>query len=193
MCKGPPRWRHFGTGRAWQKGQIRRIFCQPCAARTSSFSPMTASSRSTSPGRCRRLQRPTRWAGRDVYRVSVAAVHAGVEPGRRGAAGAGREAAAPARRYADRAGRPGYAARRDAAQVAAIRTAARPARRICSVCTGAFLLAEAGLLDDRKAATHWRSCARLAAEYPNIRVLADPIWSATAGSGHPPASPRAST
>jgi len=44
------------------------------------------------------------------------------------------------------------------------------------VCTGAFLLAEAGLLDNRQAVTHWRACARLAAEYPNIRVLNDPIW-----------------
>ena len=42
--------------------------------------------------------------------------------------------------------------------------------------TGAFLLAEAGLLDNRQAVTHWRACARLAAEYPNIRVLNDPIW-----------------
>jgi transcriptional regulator GlxA family with amidase domain len=43
-------------------------------------------------------------------------------------------------------------------------------------CTGAFLLAEAGLLNNRKAVTHWRSCAQLATEYPNVRVLNDPIW-----------------
>lgn len=116
-------------------------------------------------------------AGRDAYRVYVAAVHAGALSL---AGGLRVLVEKPPRRRADTLivpGGPGvHAARRDAAQVAAIRTAARPARRICSVCTGAFLLAEAGLLDNRKAATHWRSCARLAAEYPNIRVLADPIW-----------------
>jgi transcriptional regulator GlxA family with amidase domain len=74
-------------------------------------------------------------------------------------------------------GGPGvHAAKAAPPQVAAVRKLARHARRVCSVCTGAFLLAEAGLLDNRQAVTHWRSCARLAAEYPNIRVLNDPIW-----------------
>ncbi len=74
-------------------------------------------------------------------------------------------------------GGPGvHAAKAAPPQVAAVRKLARHARRVCSVCTGAFLLAEAGLLDNRQAVTHWRSCARLAAEYPNIRGLNDPIW-----------------
>ncbi len=49
-------------------------------------------------------------------------------------------------------------------------------RRLCSVCTGAFILAEAGLLDGRRATTHWRWCERLAADYPKVRVESDPIF-----------------
>ncbi len=54
--------------------------------------------------------------------------------------------------------------------------AAARARRVCSVCTGAFLLAEAGVLAGRRAVTHWEFCARLQARYPDIRVEADPIY-----------------
>lgn len=64
-----------------------------------------------------------------------------------------------------------------------IRQAAARTRRVASVCTGAFLLAGAGLLDGRRATTHWRSAARLQQAYPRIRVEADrifvrdgPIW-----------------
>jgi transcriptional regulator GlxA family with amidase domain len=49
-------------------------------------------------------------------------------------------------------------------------------RRLCSVCTGAFLLAEAGLLDGRAATTHWRQCEALAKRYPAITVETDPIF-----------------
>lgn len=55
------------------------------------------------------------------------------------------------------------------------RTAPR-ARRIVSVCTGAFLLAEAGLLDGRRATTHWEVCAALAARYPHVTVEPDAIY-----------------
>jgi transcriptional regulator GlxA family with amidase domain len=49
-------------------------------------------------------------------------------------------------------------------------------RRVCSVCSGAFYLAEAGLLDGRRATTHWREASRLAERFPNVRVDAEPIF-----------------
>ena len=54
--------------------------------------------------------------------------------------------------------------------------AASKARRVCSVCTGAFMLAGAGLLAGRRAVTHWDSCTRLQARYPEIHVETDPIY-----------------
>jgi transcriptional regulator GlxA family with amidase domain len=53
---------------------------------------------------------------------------------------------------------------------------ARRARRVASVCTGAFLLAEAGLLDGRRATTHWQACAALRRRYPAVAVEDDPIF-----------------
>ncbi|MEM8841131.1 MAG: helix-turn-helix domain-containing protein [Pseudomonadota bacterium] len=50
------------------------------------------------------------------------------------------------------------------------------ARRTCSVCCGAFVLAAAGLLDGRRAVTHWQDCALLAARYPEVSVEVDPIY-----------------
>ena len=50
------------------------------------------------------------------------------------------------------------------------------ARRVTSVCTGAFLLAEAGVLDGKRATTHWASCDRLAQRYPAVTVDPDPIF-----------------
>ncbi len=50
------------------------------------------------------------------------------------------------------------------------------ARRVASVCTGATLLAEAGLLDGRRATTHWLYAAELAADYPAVLVDASPIF-----------------
>jgi transcriptional regulator GlxA family with amidase domain len=49
-------------------------------------------------------------------------------------------------------------------------------RRTGSVCTGAFLLADAGLLDGREATTHWAFCAELARRHPTVRVSPDRIF-----------------
>jgi transcriptional regulator GlxA family with amidase domain len=57
-----------------------------------------------------------------------------------------------------------------------VRDHARQARRLASVCTGAFLLAEAGLLAGRRVTTHWARCAELAGKYPDLTVDPDPIF-----------------
>ncbi len=57
-----------------------------------------------------------------------------------------------------------------------VRRRATEARRVASVCTGAVLLAAAGILDGRRAATHWMFCARLAQRFPAVRVEPDPIF-----------------
>jgi transcriptional regulator GlxA family with amidase domain len=49
-------------------------------------------------------------------------------------------------------------------------------RRIGSICTGAFALAEAGLLENRRATTHWMEAERLASEYPKVKVEPDAIY-----------------
>jgi transcriptional regulator GlxA family with amidase domain len=69
-----------------------------------------------------------------------------------------------------------FAAAEDRDLVAWIRSTSKRARRTASVCTGAHLLAEAGLLDGRRATTHWAYCDRLAQRYPRIAVERDPIF-----------------
>jgi transcriptional regulator GlxA family with amidase domain len=65
---------------------------------------------------------------------------------------------------------------RDRVLVDFLRRSAPRARRVASICSGTFLLAEAGLLDGKRATTHWASCARLAQDYPKIQVESDPIF-----------------
>ncbi|WP_159014832.1 GlxA family transcriptional regulator [Acidisoma sp. S159] len=75
------------------------------------------------------------------------------------------------------AGGPGIeAAAADEALVDWVRGRAGQARRFASVCTGAILLAMSGLLDGRRAATHWSLCAELAKRFPLVRVQPDPIF-----------------
>lgn len=64
-----------------------------------------------------------------------------------------------------------------AAEMAGIvRLLAPAARRVGSVCTGAFVLAEAGLLNERNATTHWRDAVALQRRYPRIKVDSDRIF-----------------
>ena len=64
-----------------------------------------------------------------------------------------------------------------------VQAAATTTRRVTSVCSGAFILAEAGLLDGKRATTHWSRTSEFAARYPNVRLEPDhiftrdgPIW-----------------
>jgi len=60
--------------------------------------------------------------------------------------------------------------------VEAVRLLAPRARRVASVCTGAHILAAAGLLDGRRATTHWATASQLQSEHPRVRVDAEPIF-----------------
>ncbi|SAL03564.1 AraC family transcriptional regulator [Caballeronia calidae] len=62
------------------------------------------------------------------------------------------------------------------ALLAFARHSAATARRIASICTGAFVLGEAGLLDGRRATTHWIYARALGARYPKVRVEEDRIY-----------------
>lgn len=57
-----------------------------------------------------------------------------------------------------------------------LRRAAQLARRVVSVCTGSFLLAAAGLLDGRRATSHWAACDYLEKLFPAVRVEREPIF-----------------
>lgn len=67
-------------------------------------------------------------------------------------------------------------ARVDKQLIAAIQRLAPKSRRVASVCTGAFLMAEAGLLDGHTVVTHWGACGRLANEFPALHVDPEPIF-----------------
>lgn len=69
----------------------------------------------------------------------------------------------------------GDAMRNDKPLLRAIQNAPKRARRVASVCSGAFLLAQAGLLDGKRATTHWRRAQQLAQMFPRVRVEADCI------------------
>jgi len=58
----------------------------------------------------------------------------------------------------------------------ALRRAVDRGTRVLSVCTGAFILGEAGLLDGRRCTTHWRSAAELARRYPDAKVDPDVLY-----------------
>jgi transcriptional regulator GlxA family with amidase domain len=64
----------------------------------------------------------------------------------------------------------------DPALIEWLRRRAPDARRVASVCTGAFLLAQAGLLDGRRVTTHWSACDGLARRHPEVDVDPEPIF-----------------
>lgn len=65
---------------------------------------------------------------------------------------------------------------KDESLVRWVRAAAGRSRRIASVCSGAFLLAAAGLLEGRRATTHWDACGQLARSFPEVDVDPKPIF-----------------
>jgi len=65
---------------------------------------------------------------------------------------------------------------RDATLSAWLKKMAAEVRRLGAVCVGAFLLAEAGLLNGRTATTHWRFGQEMAGRFPRVRVQHDPLW-----------------
>jgi transcriptional regulator GlxA family with amidase domain len=65
---------------------------------------------------------------------------------------------------------------RDRALVQWVRRRAASCRRVCSVCVGSFLLAAAGLLDGRRAATHWMQAPLLATRHPRVTVEPNAIF-----------------
>jgi transcriptional regulator GlxA family with amidase domain len=69
-----------------------------------------------------------------------------------------------------------YAAAKDTELLDAVRAIARRARRVATVCSGAFVAAAAGLLDGRRVTTHWARASRLAREHPTLEVVPDAIF-----------------
>jgi transcriptional regulator GlxA family with amidase domain len=65
---------------------------------------------------------------------------------------------------------------RDPALSAWLRKMAAATRRLGAVCVGAFLLAEAGLLKERRATAHWKFGRELSARFPGVRVEQEPLW-----------------
>jgi transcriptional regulator GlxA family with amidase domain len=116
----------------------------------------------------------------NAYRVEVASVRPGPLTTTRGLVVVADRALGSIRGPIDTlvvvGGESAYAASTDPELVGWIRRAAARSRRITSVCTGAFLLAATGVLDGRRATTHWRSCADLARLHPEVTVDPDPIF-----------------
>jgi transcriptional regulator GlxA family with amidase domain len=63
-----------------------------------------------------------------------------------------------------------------AAVLSALRSAARRGARVASICSGAFILARAGLLDGRRATTHWRHTAEFRRDHPSVRLDPDVLF-----------------
>jgi transcriptional regulator GlxA family with amidase domain len=118
--------------------------------------------------------------GPDVYSVELLAHHAGPVRTSSGLALVAARSFRSVRGGIDTllvaGGRGTDAALHDRALINWLRRIAPRVRRLASVCTGTFLLAEAGLLDGKRVTTHWASCQKLAAMYPRLTVDPDPIF-----------------
>jgi transcriptional regulator GlxA family with amidase domain len=118
--------------------------------------------------------------GRPVYRTRVVATAAGPLPTTGGVTIVADEAIADVAEPIDTlvvvGGNGTDGALTDPHLVAHVARLAQGARRVTSVCSGAFILARAGLLDGRRATTHWNVCDVLASAFPTVQVEADPIY-----------------
>ncbi|MGV9375323.1 GlxA family transcriptional regulator [Nonomuraea sp. NPDC003707] len=118
-------------------------------------------------------------APQDGYKVEVAAVRAGPVPSGNGIAVTARalgEVTGPVDTLMVVGGMSLPEQLGDRELVEAVARLAAGARRVASVCNGAFLLAEAGLLDHRRATTHWLAAGELDARYECVEVDADPLY-----------------
>lgn len=114
-----------------------------------------------------------------AYRVRVAAAEAGLIPSSAHGVPIPAETLARIRAIDTLIIAGGYgtrAAMNDAALLKAVKAAAARARRTASVCSGAFVLAAARLLEGKRATTHWRRAPDLARLYPGVRVEPDCIY-----------------
>ncbi len=166
-------------------GHDRSMAVSPRSPAASSSSPTPASSRSmwsapprSSPGhrrwpRPRRAAPPTtsRWSRRRRSRSSPATAPTGSLPARTTASVRG-----PIDTLIVAGGWGVYEQVSNRSLIRWVRSAARRSRRVTSVCSGSFLLAEAGLLEGKRATTHWSSCAELARRHPEIDVDPEPIF-----------------
>lgn len=115
----------------------------------------------------------------DRYRVELVAAEPGPVAGESGLALVATGSLDPGRRYDTLLVPGGSATRRPGTHpeiVAWLRSIAPAARRVAAVCTGTFLVAEAGLCRGRRVTTHWAHAARLATRHPEITVDPDPIF-----------------
>jgi transcriptional regulator GlxA family with amidase domain len=122
-----------------------------------------------------------RLAGRPIYAIEVATAAEGLT-----VAGEGGVLTFLARQHFSRVDGPcdslllvcglGTRGVRDPALSAWLREKSGEVRRVGAVCVSAFLLAEAGLLEGRRATAHWKFGRELAARYPGVRVEHDPLW-----------------
>src|SRR5579863_7624597 len=113
-----------------------------------------------------------------AYRLEVLAPEAGFAPSSSGAGMLAErfDPAAPIDTLVVAGGDGTREASHDERLLAAVRDAAARARRTASVCSGAFILAAAGLLDGRRATTHWSRTADFARRFPSVRLEADRIF-----------------